>query len=110
VKDDALYLIHIGECIARIEGYTREGERSFLEDTKTQDAVVRNLHTLADSTQRVSPELKARHPEVDWRGPAGLRNVLVHGYLGIDLERVWAAVERELPALKAAVEAMKKER
>jgi uncharacterized protein with HEPN domain len=72
----------------------------------TQDAVVRNLHTLAESTQRLSEPLQKRHPEVDWRQLAGFRNVLVHDYLGVDLDRVWLAVEKNLPALKTHVTAM----
>jgi uncharacterized protein with HEPN domain len=54
VKDDRLYLVHIGECIARIEQFTSEGKDAFMADAKTQDAVLRNLQTLAESTQRLS--------------------------------------------------------
>jgi uncharacterized protein with HEPN domain len=72
LKDDRLYLIHILECIARIEQYTSEGREFFLVDTKTQDAVLRNLQTLTESTQRLSAEFGAAHPEVDWRGISGL--------------------------------------
>ena len=50
MKDDRLYLIHIFECLSRIEQYTREGKEAFMGDTKTQDAVLRNLQTLAEST------------------------------------------------------------
>jgi uncharacterized protein with HEPN domain len=85
VKDDRLYLIHISECIARIEQYTKDGKHSFLADIKTQDAVLRNLQTLSESTQRLSDKLKAKYPEVDWNGIAGFRNILVHNYLGISL-------------------------
>jgi len=106
VRDDRLYLIHIGECIARIEAYTAEGKAAFLSDGKTQDAVIRKLQVLAESTQRLSGELKAGHPEVNWRGMAAFRNVVVHGYLGIDLERIWDIVERDLPRLRAQVSAM----
>ena len=62
--DDRLYLIHISECIERIERYTASGEAAFRTDTLIQDGVLRNLHTLAESTQRVSDSLKAAHPEV----------------------------------------------
>jgi uncharacterized protein with HEPN domain len=65
VKDERLYLIHIRECIARIEQYTAEGREAFFADTKTQDAVMRNLQTLAEATQRLSGDLKAAYPEVD---------------------------------------------
>ena len=65
------------------------------------------LATIADdggSTQRLSDEVKAQAPEVDWRALSGFRNVLVHDYLGgIDLERVWDAVEFYVPGLEAAV-------
>jgi hypothetical protein len=61
VKDNRLYRIHIREAIERIEEYTQEGKDAFLEDHRTQDAVLRNLHTLAESTQRISSDLKAKH-------------------------------------------------
>jgi uncharacterized protein with HEPN domain len=109
VKDDRLYLIHIGECIARIESYTAGGRNTFFGSTLIQDAVLRNLQTLAESTQRVSDSAKAKHPEVDWYKIAGFRNVLVHDYLGVDLDRAWLIVERELPRLKQTIEAMQKE-
>ncbi len=67
MKDNRLYLIHIREAIERIEEYTQEGEDTFFEDHKTQDAVLRNLHTLAESAQRISSDLKAKHSQVDWR-------------------------------------------
>jgi uncharacterized protein with HEPN domain len=101
VKDDRVYLIHICECIERIERYTEDGAEVFFADTKTQDAVLRNLHILSESTQRLSKTLKASYPEVDWRGLSGFRNILVHDYLGINLARVWQVVERDLPDLKA---------
>ena len=104
MKDERLYLIHIRECIARIEQYTAEGREAFFTDTKTQDAVLRNLQTLAESSQRLSEELKEAHPEVDWRGISGLRNILVHDYLGINLVRVWEIVERDLRVLKSQIE------
>ena len=106
MKDDRLYLIHIRECIDRIEQYTLGGKDAFFADTKTQDAVLRVLQTLAESTQRISDRLKASHPEVDWRSISAFRNVIVHGYLSIDLKRIWDIVESDLPDLKAKVEAI----
>ncbi len=103
MKDDKLYLIHIGECLGRIEQYVKDGKKSFFSDTKTQDAVLRNLHTLSESTQHLSTELKASHSEVNWRGISGFRNVLVHDYLGINLVRVWRVIENDLPELKKKI-------
>ncbi len=67
MKDDRLYLIYIKECIERVIMYTEEGKDVFFADTKTQDAVMRNLQILAESTQRLSDPLKEKHPEMDWR-------------------------------------------
>jgi uncharacterized protein with HEPN domain len=103
LKDDGVYIIHICECIERIEQYTEGGREYFLADIKTQDAVLRNLHTLSESTQHLSPAMKASHPEVDWRGISGFRNILVHDYLGVNLVRVWEVVERDLPDLKVKI-------
>jgi uncharacterized protein with HEPN domain len=109
VKDDRVYLIHIHECIERIERYTEDGEEAFFNDTRTQDAVLRNLHTLAESTQRLSGALKTTHPEVDWRGISGFRNILVHDYLGVSLALVWQVVQRDLPHLKAQIQDIMRE-
>ncbi len=71
-----------------------------------QDAVLRNLQTMSESTQRLSDATKASHPEIDWQRIVAFRNVLVHGYLGVDLERIWEIVQRDVPDLKRAITAM----
>lgn len=109
MRDDKLYLVHISECIARVMEYTKDGKGVFLTDTMIQDAVVRNLQIMAESSQRLSDAFKSRHDEIDWRGLTGFRNVLVHDYLGVDIERVWEAIERKLPDLKRIIEAVLQE-
>lgn len=103
MKDDKLYLLHIKEAIEWIEEFTKAGETEFFEDRKTQDAVLRNLHTLSESTQRLSDELKESYPEVDRRTIAAFRNVVVHDYLGVDLDRIWDILEDDLPNLKLKI-------
>ena len=99
-------LEHIRGRIARIEEYTN-GERSrFYDSHLVQDAVIRNLQTIAESTQRLSDGIRATEPEVPWRAIAGFRNVLVHDYFEIDLEVVWSVVNQDLPRLVAAVDRM----
>ncbi len=106
MKDDTVYLRHIQDCIRRIEENVAGGRDRFLESHTLQDAVLRNLQTMAESAQRVSEDLKATHPEVEWRRIAAFRNVLVHDYLGIDIERVWEITQRDVPQLKRAILAM----
>jgi uncharacterized protein with HEPN domain len=68
--------------------------------------VLRNLQTLSESTQRLSDAVKSAYPEIEWRRIAAFRNVLVHNYLGIDLEIVWEVVCRDVPKLRQAVLAL----
>jgi len=104
MKDDKLYLIHINESIGKIESYMSGLDFfAFMEKTMVQDAVLRNLQVLAESTQRLSDDFKAQHPEIEWYKIAGLRNILVHDYLGIDFETVWAVATNRLSDLKVIV-------
>ena len=104
MKNDRLYLQHIGECIRRIEQHRRAGKGKFFSSTTRQDAVLRNLQTMAESTQRLSNECKARQPQIPWAEIAGFRNVLVHNYLGIDLETIWDIMQDEVVELKSAIQ------
>lgn len=94
------------DCLDRIAEYTNAQRSRFDTLRLVQDAVIRNLQTLAESSQRLSAEIKATEPQIPWRELAGFRNVIVHGYLGIDLVAVWLVVEQDLPPLSEAVNRM----
>ena len=106
MKDDIVYLRHIEDCIRRIEEDTAGGRDGFLASHTLQDAVIRNLQTLAESTQRLSGALKDANPEIEWYRIAAFRNVLVHDYLGVDIEKIWEITQRDVPALKSVVSKM----
>lgn len=103
MKDDSVYLAHILECIRRIEENTTQGRERFMSSHTLQDAVLRNLQTMAEASQRLSDSLKAKQPGIDWRRITAFRNVLVHDYLGIDIDRIWQTVEEDVPAFKSAI-------
>ncbi len=103
MKDDRKYLLHILECIRRIEDDVACGQAEFDVSHTIQDAVIRNLQVMAESTKRLSDELRAKQPEIDWAGIAGFRNVLVHDYFTVDAGVVWKIVMDDVPVLKAAV-------
>jgi uncharacterized protein with HEPN domain len=109
VKDEIVYLKHILECIRRIEEDTHDGHEVFLRTHTLQDAVLRNLQILSESTQRLSEGSKVKHPDIEWKRIAAFRNFLVHNYLGIDMERIWEIVQRDVPALKRAALAVLRE-
>ena len=73
MKEDAVYLRHILECIDRIEQYTKAGRATFMAAILIQDGVIRNLQTLGQSALKISDGLKSAHPEVDWKSIVGLR-------------------------------------
>ncbi len=106
MKDDKLYLIHIWECIQRIEFYTGEDKAAFLASTMMQDAIIRNFEIIGEATKHLSPELRQSHPEIQWRGMSGFRDVLIHNYMGVDLEEVWNILENELPQIKNSLKAV----
>ena len=106
MKDDRGYLNYILERIRRIEKHRRSGRRRFLGSDTIQDAVLRNLQTMAEATQRLSDEIKATQPHIRWEEISGFRNVLVHDYLGVDLEVIWGIMQHEVPELKTAIQKM----
>ncbi|MBI4639262.1 MAG: DUF86 domain-containing protein [Candidatus Tectomicrobia bacterium] len=110
MKDDIVYLRHIMECIRRIEENTAEGRDKFMVSHTLQDAVLRNLQTMTEATQRISEALKTTSPEIEWARIAAFRNVLVHNYLGIDLERIWEITQHDIPPLKQAILIMMRKR
>lgn len=77
-----------------------------MADELVQDAVLRNFEVIGEAAKRLDDAYRAAHPEIPWRSLAGLRDVLIHQYEGVDLERVWAIVEGDLPGLKRAVAAL----
>ena len=106
MKGDSIYLRHILECIARIEEHVAAGRDTFFATHTLQDATLPNLQTMTEATQRLSDATKAAHPHIPWQQIAAFRNVLVHHYLGIDLEQVWTIIHSDIPPLKQAVAAL----
>jgi uncharacterized protein with HEPN domain len=108
ISRDGVYIEHMLECIQKIEQYTESDRNRFLKDMMLQDAVLRVLQVMAESSQHLSNDAKKCRPEIDWRAISGFRNILVHDYLGgVDLELIWQVIESELPQLKKALLKMK---
>ncbi len=104
MKSNHLYLLHIQEAIHRIESYTENNKNQFLASTLIQDAVLRNLQTLSESSHQLSEPLKNQYPHIPWRQLWAFRNVVAHEYLGISLEQIWDILQNDLPLLKQQIE------
>ena len=104
MKDDSIYIDHILNSINRILDYISGKDReAFKADLITQDAVVRQLEIIGEATKRVSAELRSKHPDVPWSDMAGMRDVLIHDYIDVDLGVVWKTASEDIPNLKAFI-------
>lgn len=104
-RDINLYLQDIKDSIAKIMNYTEgyDMER-FRADSRTVDAVIRNLEVIGEAAKKLPEEVKIKDGPGEWRKITGLREILSHEYFGIDSEMIWDIVARKLPGLSNAVE------
>src|SRR5439155_14934586 len=103
VKDDRVYLQHIRDALDDIAAYCASGRESFMTERIRQDATLRKLEIVGQAVKNLSEQTKSRQPEVPWKQIAGLRDKVIHDYFGVNLEIVWAVVDREVPKLRSAI-------
>jgi len=109
-KDFKPFLEHILDAIQNIEAYTKGfREDDFFGNKLVQDGVVRNLEIIGEATKRLPEAIKSGYPQIEWRKIAGMRDVLIHDYFGVDLEKVWGVVKSRIPELKSVVSNILKE-
>jgi uncharacterized protein with HEPN domain len=100
----------IQEATQRIVTYTAGlTYGAFLRDTKTQDAVIRNLEIIGEATKNLSAELRVEYPDLPWKGMAGVRDRLIHDYFGVNLDIVWQIATAELPEVAVQIEAISRD-
>ena len=104
------YLEHILAAITRIAAFTAAmSEATFLDDAKTQDAVIRNLEIVGEAAHNVMrrhPDFVRAHPTVPWRRAYEMRNAVSHGYFAVDLDTVWRAIRDDLSSVEAQITAL----
>jgi len=109
-RDWTLFLQDMLDIIGKIGQYTSGMSfQEFLQDSRTQDAVVRNLEVLGEEARRIPPDIQGRYAEIPWAQIVGLRNRLIHGYFLVDYGIVWEIVQSELSALREKLEQIARE-
>ncbi len=100
-RDYSVYLQDMLEATAKVRAYTSGLTlEAFAADAKTVDAVVRNLEVLGEAAKRVPETVRCQHGDIPWKRLAGLRDILIHRYFGVDLDIVWDIVQNKAPPLE----------
>ena len=100
-KEMRIFIDDILECIKKIEGYMHGiSKEDFFQSTQVQDAVLRRIEVIGEAVKNIPQDFRNKYPDIPWKQIAGMRDILIHGYFGVNLERVWVAVSEDLPDLK----------
>jgi len=100
-RDMRLYIEDILDSIAKIEQYTKDiNENEFLTDTQIQDSVLRRLEIIGEAVKSIPNTLRDKYPQIPWKNIAGLRDVLIHEYFGVNLRRAWKVAKEDILNLK----------
>jgi uncharacterized protein with HEPN domain len=110
-RDFKVFLKDILQAIARIEEYTRDlSYKDFCENQLVQDGVVRNLEIIGEAVKHLPKDVQKKYSSVEWKKIAGLRDILIHAYFGVDRDIVWDVVSNKIPELKEQISLILKKR
>jgi uncharacterized protein with HEPN domain len=104
-RDVSDYINDILTAISDIESFTRGMSfETFEKDKKTINAVIRSLEVLGEATKRIPKQVRQQNPDIPWNQMAGMRDILIHDYMGVDLKTVWKVTQERLSVLKPILE------
>jgi uncharacterized protein with HEPN domain len=104
-KDPRIFLDHIRYSISLIEEYSLNVTKDdFLSSTQLQDSIIRRIEIIGEAVKKLPDGMRRRYPDIQWKEIIGMRDILAHGYLSVDLELTWKVVTQEIPKLKDKIE------
>ena len=107
-RDINLFIGDILESIRAIEEYSANIDKEELEKSRMiQSAIIREIEIIGEAVKNIPQNVKEKHKEIEWKKISGMRDVIVHGYFGVDLDAVWNVIKRDLPILKKQIEKIK---
>jgi uncharacterized protein with HEPN domain len=100
-KNDFIYIEHILDSIEKIEKYTKSMNiHEFIDNELIQDAVIRNFQIIGEASKKFSNHFREKYAKIPWKKISGMRDILIHDYIGVDITAVWDTIEQDLPKLK----------
>jgi len=100
MKDDFAYIEHILLSIKKVLDFIKDTDKTGFENNiMLQDAVIRNIEIIGEASKKISQNFKDQYSEIPWREMAGMRDKLVHDYLGVDIDVIWETVTTDIPLL-----------
>ncbi len=104
IKDDLAYIDHIVDCIRKIKKFSSGLKfNDFKNNELVQDAIIRNIEIIGEASKKISSDTKQTYYNVPWKEIAGMRDKLIHDYLGIDVKVVWKTIKEDIPALESFI-------
>jgi uncharacterized protein with HEPN domain len=109
IKDDLVYIEHILDCIRKIKEFSDGlSIKEFKTNEMAQDAIIRNIEIIGEASKRISKDTKQTYHNIPWKEIAGMRDKLIHDYLGVDVTVIWKTVHQDIPTLEKLISEIEK--
>lgn len=109
-RDIKVYIEDILESISRIEEYVKDlDEAEFYGNSEKQDAVLRRLEIIGEAVKNIPQDVRDKYPEIPWKQIAGMRDVVIHEYFGVNLGRIWKVIQADMKDIKNNINKVKQE-
>ena len=104
-RNELLFLKDILQSISNIEKFSRGlTKEKFMKNTLKQSAIIRQFEIIGEAVKSISSSTRQKYPEIEWRKIAGSRDIFIHSYFMVDLERVWEIMNKKLSSLKKQIQ------
>ena len=109
IKSDLAYIDHILDCIRKIRKFSKGLTlKEFEKNELVQDAIIRNIEIIGEASKKISADIKKTYYEIPWKEVVGMRDKLIHDYLGVDTKVVWKTIKEDIPALERHLKEIEK--